>query len=51
MSAHVLLKLLNELGEAIKCEACGAFYHFLAKSLKRPSLRLWTFFRFFLFSF
>ena len=24
MSAHVLLNLLNELGEEIKCEACRA---------------------------
>ena len=24
MSAHVLLKLLNELGKVIKCEACQA---------------------------
>ena len=29
-SAHVLLNLLNELGEVIKCEACLAFYHLFA---------------------
>ena len=29
MSAHVLLNLLNELGEKeIKCESCRAFYFF-----------------------
>ena len=28
MSAHVLLNLLNELGEKIKCEACRAFFFF-----------------------
>ena len=33
MSAHVLLKLLNELGKEIKCEACRAFYRFFATSL------------------
>ena len=32
MSAHVLLNLLNELGEVIKCEACRAFYHFFPMS-------------------
>ena len=32
MSAHVLLNLLNELGKAIKCEACRAFYRFFATS-------------------
>ena len=26
MSVHVLLNLLNELGKAIKFEACRAFY-------------------------
>ena len=33
MSAHVLLNLLNELGEKVKCEACRAFYLFFATSL------------------
>ena len=33
MSAHVLLDLLNELEEEIKCEACQAFYLFFATSL------------------
>ena len=34
MSAHVLLNLLNKLGEKeIKCEACRAFYLFFAISL------------------
>ena len=28
MSAHVFLILLNELGKAIKCEACQEFYCF-----------------------
>ena len=35
MSTHVLLNLLNELG---KCEACGAFYYFLATSLINEGL-------------
>ena len=33
MSAHVLLSLLNELGNGIKCEACRAFNRFFATSL------------------
>ena len=33
MSAHVLLNLLNELGKAINCKACRAFYYFFATSL------------------
>ena len=36
MSAHVLLNLLNALGERDKmrgCEACRAFYLFFATSL------------------
>ena len=33
MCAHVLLNLLIELGKVIKCEACRAFYHFLATGL------------------
>ena len=33
MSDHVLLKLLNELGKEIKCEACQAVYLLFAKSL------------------
>ena len=33
MSAHVLLNLLNKFGKEIKCEACRAFYLFLATSL------------------
>ena len=33
MSAHVLLNFLNKLGKAIKCEACQAFYRFIATSL------------------
>ena len=33
MSAQVLLNLLYELGEEIKCEACRAFYRFFASSL------------------
>ena len=32
MSTHVLLTLLNELGKAIKCEACRTFYLFFAAS-------------------
>ena len=33
MSAHVLLKLLNEFGKKrIKCEVCQAFYSFFATS-------------------
>ena len=32
MSTHVLLNLLNELGKIDKCEACPAFYLFLATS-------------------
>ena len=33
MNGYVVLKLLNELGEEIKCEACRAFYHFFPTSL------------------
>ena len=33
MSVHVLLRLLNELGKEIKCEAFRAFYLFFATSL------------------
>ena len=33
MSDHVLLNVLNELGQDIKCKACRAFYHIFAKSL------------------
>ena len=33
MSAHVLLNLLNELGNRDKSEACRAFYLFFATSL------------------
>ena len=33
MSTHVLLHLLNELGNEIKCDACRAFYFFFAMSL------------------
>ena len=33
MSVLVLLNLLNELGEKIKCEACRAFYLFFTTSL------------------
>ena len=33
MSDHVLLNLLNELEEVIKCEACRAFHFFFATSL------------------
>ena len=33
MSAHVLLKLLNESEERDKCEACRPFYFFFATSL------------------
>ena len=32
MSAHVLLNLFNELGKRDKCEACQAFYLFIATS-------------------
>ena len=28
MNAHVLLKLLNQLGKRVKCKACQAFYLF-----------------------
>ena len=34
MSAHVLLNLVNEFGK-ITCDACQAFYLFLATSLIR----------------
>ena len=33
MSAHVLLKLLNEFGKGAKCKACRSFYLFFATSL------------------
>ena len=33
MSALVLLNLLKQVGEEIKCEACRAFYLFFATSL------------------
>ena len=33
MRAHNLLNLLNELGKAIKCEACRAFYRVFATRL------------------
>ena len=33
MSTHVVLNLLNKLGEKIKCEACRAFHLFFATSL------------------
>ena len=33
MSAHALLNLLNMLRKEIKCEACRAFYLFLATHL------------------
>ena len=33
MSAHVLLNLLNELGERDKMRGCRAFYGFFATSL------------------
>ena len=33
MSAHVLLILLNELGQRDKCVACQAFHFFFATSL------------------
>ena len=33
MSAHVLLNLLNELGEKIRCEACRVSYRFSPTSL------------------
>ena len=36
MSAHVLLKLLNELGKEIKCEA---FYLFFATSLRNSIIQ------------
>ena len=35
MSGYVVLKLLNELGEEIKCEACRAFYHFFPKKFNK----------------
>ena len=43
MSAHVLLNLLNELGEKetkceaieIKCEACLVFYPFFSQRVKK----------------
>ena len=28
MSGHILLNLLNELGNEIKCEVCRAFFFF-----------------------
>ena len=33
MSAHILLNLLNELGNVINCEACQTFHCFFATSL------------------
>ena len=33
--AHVLLNLLNELGEEIKCEACRAFYLFFRNEFNK----------------
>ena len=33
MSAHVLLKLLNQWGKEIKCEACQSFDLFFAMIL------------------
>ena len=37
MSAHVLLKLLNELGKEIKCEANRAFYLFFRNEMNKFS--------------
>ena len=47
MSAHVLLNLLNELGEKeikceaieIKCEACLVFYPFFRNELKKSIIQ------------
>ena len=39
MSTHVLLNLLNELGETIKCEACQAFHRFFEASLINPIIQ------------
>ena len=35
LSAHVLLNLLNELGKAIKYEACRAFYRFFRNEFNK----------------
>ena len=35
MSAHVLLKLLNKLGQEIKREACRAFHLFFCNEFNR----------------
>ena len=39
MSVHVLLNLLNELGKAIKCEACRAFYRIFATGLMNSIIK------------
>ena len=42
MSAHVLLNLLNKLGKSDKmrkCEACRAFDHFFATSLRNSIIQ------------
>ena len=35
MSAHVLLNLLRELGQEIKCEACRPFYLFFCSMFNK----------------
>ena len=39
MSDRVLLNLLSEFGEVIKCEACRACHHFFAISLINEIIR------------
>ena len=36
IGAHVVLNLLNEVRKRDKCEACRAFYLFIATSLMNP---------------
>ena len=40
MRALVLLKLLNELGKEIKCEACRAFYPFFCNECLKGTATL-----------
>ena len=41
MSAHVLLNLLNKLGERDRCEACRAFYLFRNEFNKFTNVRIY----------
>ena len=38
MSTHVVLNLLNKLGEKIKCEACRAFHLFFRNEFNKFKL-------------